>query len=692
MINQPDVLRSPVTAEHLARWAYVYIRQSSISQVLHHGESTSLQYQLVERVVAWGWPRDRVRVIDDDLGCSGTSADGREGFQILLGEIALARAGLIMSLDASRLSRNNSDWHKLIELCAIFGTLIADGERLYDPRIYGDRMLLGLSGMMSEAELHSLKVRLQDGARNKAARGELRVALPAGLTRMPHGEVIMNPDEEVQARLNLVFCKTKELGTVGGGVRYLRREGLLLPSRPIRGPAPHDIDCHPATRSGVLSILKNPAYAGVYAFGQTRRDPSRRTAGHPHSGLVQLPVDKWAVLLHNVYPAYITWEEFLANQAHLAANQFRSRKECLGAPRQGQALLQGIVRCGICGRRMQVRYAGDEGQRPLYICRYAESEYGGPICQDVRARGLDAEVERLVLEALAPDRIAIALAAVEELEKENAALHRQWQLRVERAKYEAERAQRQYYTVDPENRLVARTLERNWEEKLRDVEKVEQEYEAWVRHSRLELTDEDRRDILALAEDLPRVWSAPSTTPADRKQIVRLVIQEVIVDRNREKGKIWFQINWRTGATSEHWFVRAVGSYEEYADAESVEQRVRELQADNKKDAEIAAALNAEGYRTAQRQLFNSKVIWQLRRRWGLAAARTNGFYPPRWEDGTYSAPGAAAVLGVSRETIHNWLRSGRLQGYQAGKRMPWKIVLTEEQISALQADVKRDA
>jgi DNA invertase Pin-like site-specific DNA recombinase len=684
-------LNSQITAEHLARWAYVYVRQSCPGQVLRHSESTSLQYQLVERVVAWGWPRDRIRVIDDDLGRSGTSAEGRDGFQFLLSEIALGRAGLVMSLDASRLARNNSDWHRLIELCALFGTLMADGERIYDPRVYGDRMLLGLSGMMSEAELHSLKLRLQGGARNKAKRGELRQALPVGLTRLPHDEVVKNPDEEVQARLYLVFRKFKEIGTANGVARYCRREGLLLPTRPIRGPAPHDIIWQPATRSRVTSILKNPAYAGAYAYGRTMRDPARRKAGHPHSGIVRLPVDKWDILLHNVYPAYITWEEFLANQAQLENNQAPFRENSSGAAREGQALLQGIVKCGICGRRMHVRYAGDEGEYPVYFCRYAEIEYGGPRCQELRGRDLDVKVARLVLEALAPDRVVIALAALKELEQEYASLQRQRKLRLERVQYEAERAQRQYSAVEPENRLVARTLEHRWEEKLREVEKVEQEYETWLRQSRLELTNKDRRDILALGEDLPQVWHAPSTTPADRKQILRLVIKEVIVDRTRTQGKVWFQINWQTGATSEHWFIRQVHSYDEYADLEALERRVRELLAEHKKDGEIAEILNAEGFRTARRKPFKSATIYGLRRRWNLPAARANGFYPTRWEDGTYSVPGAAAVLGVSRDTIYKWRRVGRIQGFQEGKRMPWKIVLTEEQIATLQKKHKPD-
>jgi excisionase family DNA binding protein len=685
MMRRRDALRSPITAEHLARWAELYVRQSCPGQVLRHGESTDLQYQLVEQVVAWGWPRDRIHVIDDDLGRSGASADGREGFQYLLAQIALGLVGLVVSLDASRLARNNSDWHKLIEVCAIFGTLIADGERVYDLRDYSDRLLLGLSGMMSEAELHSLKVRLHDAAWNKARRGELHLHLPVGLTRLPHDEVVKNPDEEVRARLDLVFAKFKELGTVGGTIRYFRREELLLPRRPVHGPAPHDVVWQPASRSAVMQILKNPAYAGAYAFGQTVRDPARRTAGHPHSGIVHLPVDKWEVLLHNVYPAYITWEEFLANQAQLAANHYRFLKGNPGAPREGQALLQGIVKCGICGRRMHVRYAGDRGELPVYVCRYAESEYGGPRCQELRGRDLDAEVERLVLEALAPDRIAIALAALEELEREYESLRRQWQLRLERIRYEAERSQRQYSAVEPENRLVARTLEHRWEEKLREVEITEQEYETWLRQNRLALTEEDRHDILALGEDLPRVWHAPTTTVADRKQILRLLIKEVIVDRTRARGKAWFQINWQTGATSEHWFIRPVISYGEYADLEALEQRVRALHAEGKKDAKIAEVLNAEGFRTARRCLFGSASICHLRQRWGLGTVHDNDPNPVQWEDGTYSLRGATEVLGVSRGTIYNWLRSGRLQGHKVDGKTGWKIALSQEQIATLQ-------
>jgi DNA invertase Pin-like site-specific DNA recombinase len=690
IMSGPDVPSSKVTTEHLSKLAYVYVRQSCFAQVIQHGESTELQYSLVERAVQLGWPRDRVKVIDEDLGKSGSSVEGRQGFQQLIAEIGLGLVGLVLSWDASRLARNNSDWHQLLELCSLFGTLIADGESLYDPRTYSDRLLLGLSGMMSEAELHQLKLRLQAGARNKAERGELRLPLPVGLVRLRDGEVILHPDEEAQARIRLVFHKFRELGTAKAVVRYLRREELPLPSRPLRGPAPHEVVWKPARNSAVLCILKNPAYAGAYVYGRTTHDSTRRKPGRPHTGIIRRPIDKWPVLIHNAYPAYITWEEFLSNQAQLQANQNRYQENKRGVPRKGQALLQGILLCGRCGARMRLRYSGSHGEFPVYECDYAQSQYGGSRCQEVRALALDAEVEHLVLEALTPDQIGIALAALEQLEQEYASLRQQRQLRLERALYEAERVRRQYDAVEPENRLVARTLERLWEEKLRDVEKAEQEYQIWLQQHRLELTPTDRQEILALGEDLPKLWNAGGTTPADRKQILRLLIKEVIADQHRARGQVWFQINWQTGATSEHWYARRVRSYEEYAHLEVVRERVRELNAEQKMDSEIAAILNAEGFRTARDRPFSNEIIWLLRQQWNVPPVKPNGPNPLRWEDGTYSVEGAAAAIGVFPGTIYKWLRCGRLQGHQLAKGMPWKILLTQEEIASLQDYVQR--
>jgi excisionase family DNA binding protein len=690
MIRVVNNQEAKTTTEHQAKMAYVYVRQSTLGQVSRHQESTNLQYQLAEYAAQLGWPPERIKIIDEDLGKSGSSAAERQGFQQILAEIGLGRVGLVISLDASRLARNNSDWHQLLELCSVFGTLIADSEKVYDPGLYTDRMLLGLSGIMSEAELHQLKRRLHAGAWNKAKRGELNQALPVGLVRLQSGEVIFHPDEEVEARIRLVFAKFAELKVANAVRRYFQQQVLLLPSRPLKGPAPHDVVWRPARSSAILGILQNPAYAGAYVYGRRTHDPSRRKPGHPRSGTVRVPLDKWPIVIQNAYPAYITWETFLANQKQLEANQNRYQEERHGAPRKGQALLQGVIRCGRCGALMRLRYSGPKGQFPVYECTYAYSQYGAPRCQEVRGSGLDKEVEQILLEALMPDKLSLAMDALEELEQEYTSLKRQHELHLERLQYEAERAWRQYDAVEPENRLVARSLEKRWEQKLRALEKGQQEHQGWLKQQQLTLTDKDRQDILALGQDLPKVWQAASTTAVDRKQILRCVIKEVIVDQKRVRGKVWFQINWQTGAVTEYWYKRRTNSYADHADLEQIEQRIRELHAQQKLDDEIAEALNAEGFQTTKLKPFNSDAVWFLRNRMGLPPVIWQQSNPDRWEDGTYSVQGAAKILGVFPGTVYKWLQTGRLEGHQLRKGTPWKIVLTPEKEESLQKYLQR--
>jgi len=678
-----------INTVHRAKLAYVYIRQSSVGQIRHHQESTALQYRLVDRAVGLGWPRERVEVIDDDLGKSGAEAQQRFGFQRLIAEVGLGNAGLVLSYDASRLARNNGDWHQLLQLCSMFSVLIADSERLYDPALYHDRLLLGLSGIMSEAELHQIRMRLHQGERQKAARGELRIPLPAGLTQTPGGDIMLNPDAEVQSRIRLVFETFAGLGTARAVVRYLRKADLALPVRPLRGPAPHAVVWREANDARVRTILKNPAYAGAYVYGRRCAAPERRGPGvmHPTKAVAR---EQWEVCIKDAHPGYIDWEEYMTISDRLTDNVGNFRVGHRGAPRRGRALLQGIVKCGSCGRRMVLNYSGDLGDYPVYRCR-ADVDLGiGQYCQEVRALGVEAEVERLLLAALAPDQLAVTLAALDEINTDAHALERQWALKRERAAYETERARRQYDAVEPENRLVARSLESIWEDKLRDAERIEQDYQRWKAEQATALSTEDRARIAALGIDLPQLWETIGN--AERKAMLRLVIDEVVVDQRRAKGMVWMRILWQTGAATEHWLMRRTQSYAEAAHAEELEKRIRELNAEGCMDAQIAEIFNAEGLPNTRGGKFEHGTIHLLRKHWNIRTAKINGvdYNPPRWPDGSYSVQGAADALNITPQTVFKWLHKGRLQGRQLVKGQPWQIDLTDEQISLLRAQVRR--
>jgi DNA invertase Pin-like site-specific DNA recombinase len=690
VLSVAKAVEEPLTAAHRAKLAYIYVRQSSVQQVRQHQESTELQYRLVDRAVGLGWPRERVHVIDEDLGRSGATSGERHGFQRLIVEIGLGNAGLVLSLDASRLARNNRDWHQLLELCSLFGVILADGERLYDPSAYHDRLLLGLSGIMSEAELHQIKLRLHRGERQKAARGELRLPLPAGLSRGRGGDIALNPDEEVQERLRLVFAKFAELQSARAVMRYLRAHDLPLPVRPLLGPAPHAVAWCEANSARVRAILQNPAYAGAYVYGRRRPDPVRRRSG-ARAATTKVAVGAWEVCLPAAFPGYLSWEEFMANQRRLADNVNRYAAGHRGVPRRGHALLQGIAACGRCGRRMSLRYTGPHGDYPVYCCRADRDQGAAPLCQEVRALPVDGFVERTLLEALAPDRIAIAVAAVGQLQEEARQLEKQWDLRRERARYEAERAQRQYDAVEPENRLVARSLERAWEEKLRAVEAIEQAYERWRREEPLVLSEADHAVLQGLGENLPQVWQAATTTAADRKRLLRFVIKEVALDQKRERGQVWLKILWQTGATSEHAIQRHVHTYRDHFDLEPLRRRVAALNAAGKMDKEIAAVLNREGFVAARGCAFQGENVWLLRKRWGIATVKINGVSPnpPRWPDGSYSVQGAAAALGITPQTVFDYLARGLLSGRQLVKGQPWQIDVADEQIERLRARVR---
>jgi len=688
-ISDPD---ERLTATRRSKFAYVYVRQSSITQVRHNQESTELQYNLVDRAVRLGWPPDRVMVIDEDLGKSGSGQVERGGFQRLIAEIGLGNAGLVVSLDASRLARNNKDWHQLLELCSLFGVIIADGERLYDPCAYHDRLLLGLSGIMSEAELHQIRLRLHQGERQKAARGELRLPLPAGLAYDRAGQILLNPDEEVQARLCLVFEKFRELQTARGVLRYLRVQNLRMPVRPLRGPAPHDLEWRDATASQVLAVLRNPAYAGAYVYGRRRVNPIRQKPGaHPSTSKVS--IDDWEVCIKDAHPGYIDWEEFMTNQRRLADNVNRYEAGHRGVPRRGTALLQGLAVCGRCGRRMSVRYSGPRGQNPVYCCLADRHQTGGPLCQEVRAPLVDQLVAEALLKALEPDQIAIAVAALDRIGEEDRQLERQWSLRRERARYEAQRACRQYDAVEPENRLVARSLEKAWEDKLREADQIEQDYRKWRTREPLTLKGADYGVLQALAENLPAIWNAESTRTEERKRILRFIIQEVVLDQKKIRGKVCVRILWQTGAASEHQIRRRVQSYErDYSELEHVRDLITQLNAAGNTDKQIAETLNREGILSARGKSFTYENVWLLRRRFGIQTAKINGVAPnpPRWPDGSYSVQGVAAAIGVTTQVIFDYLANGLVHGRQSAKGQPWQINLSDDQIDQLKKRLQR--
>jgi len=689
---RPTHTGTKITDTHRAKLAYVYIRQSTPGQLLHHRESTTRQYELVARAVALGWPAPRVQIIDEDLAQSGAYAAQRMGFQHLLAELSLGRVGLVLSLEATRLARNSADWYRLLDLCSIFGAIIADAEFVYDARQYHDRLLLGLAGMMSEAELHHLHLRLHEGQRHKAERGALALPLPAGLERLRSGEVVLHPDEEVQARLWLVFTTFDRLGSARAVAQYLRQHALTLPTRPHQGPPPWPIVWVGAKTNGVLNILQNPAYAGAYVWGKSTTDPARRTPGVAHSGVVRLPPEQWQVCLPNTYPAYITWEQFTTTQQRLRANQYTYREAQPGAPRLGQALLQGIALCGRCGARLWVRYRGARGERPGYVCNTNAIELGEPRCQEVNAADVDPLVEALLLQALEPDKLALAVEAFAHLTRERAGLNHQWQLRLERARFDAERAKRQYDAVEPENRLVARNLERHWEAKLRAVEAVERDYHQWQGQHTTVLSPADRQAILALGQNLPALWHAATTTPADRKRITRLVVREVILDRTRAPEQVWLQINWQTGAMTQHWVPRHITRYGERVDVEQLRQRLHALKATGMQDQAIAVRLSTEGFSTGTGGPFTRGIVWSLRKRWSIGAMRParHQSMQRQWSDGSYTLAGVADLIGVHIRTVHTWIARGMLVPSQVYKGGPVKIALPEEQIRALRDYVAR--
>lgn len=647
---------------HLDQLAIVYIRQSSMQQVHRNQESTKIQYGLVRLAHELGWAADRINVIDDDLGVSGASAIGREGFQRLLTEVALDHVGLIVGVEMSRLARSNRDWHQLLELCARFGTLIADLDGLYDPSHYNDRLLLGLKGTMSEAELHILRQRLLQGKLHKARRGELGVPVPTGYLRQASGEVVLDPDEEVQLAVRTVFEEFEHIGTIHGVLRALAARGVQIGVRRRTRPDLGRLEWRRVHRGMIVNILRNPIYAGVYAYGRRQVDPRRQQPGRPGTGRTPLLLapEQWQVCLPDRVPAYISWEQYERHQIRLKTN--RDRHPGGGVHRNGAALLGGLLVCGRCGYRMSVQYGKSPNGRRYarYVCGHPAVVRGEAVCASLCTAPLDAMITQLALKAIEPAALEVSLRVSEQIERERQKSEALWQKRLQRARYEAERAERQYHAVEPENRLVARTLERSWEEKLEAERALQEEHRRHREQQPQHLTEKERGTIRALATNLPALWTAPTTTPADRKQVLRLLIDRVAASIDRGSEWVEVVVRWSGGHETRTQIRRPVGKLVSLARHQELLAEIRRLRAEGYGAREIAEVLNRDGWVTAtQRNTFNERLVRMILGRHGSVPKGPKR--PPSDDANEWWLADLAAELEMPLVTLYGWMRRGWL-------------------------------
>jgi DNA invertase Pin-like site-specific DNA recombinase len=662
--------RGKISEAHRRRRAVVYVRQSTLAQVERNTESAARQYALRERAIELGWPPGSVAVVDEDMGRSGATSAGRLGFSALVAEVGLGHVGLILALETSRLARSSADWHRLLDLCALTATLIADADGVYSPNDFNDRLLLGLKGAMSEAELHLIRARLDGGLRNKAARGELRLALPVGLDRDDDGRIVLCPDEQVRHAIEHVFALWRRLGSARQVVIELVAEGQHLPRRTV---GQRRIRWARASYGAVHDFLTNPAYAGAFVFGRKRREKRLDAQGRVQVRDVDVPLEQWSVCLPEHHPGYVSWPEYLQTRERLRSN-VRPRGEGGGAAREGAALLQGILRCGRCGRRMQVGYAGTGGKVRRYACVRGHLLHAtDQTCQSLGGGRLDHAVATAFLDAVTPAGVAATAGAVRELREQHDDRIAGQRLALERAEFEADRARRQFDACEPEHRLVARTLERALEDALATVERERGKLAALEQARPAPLTDSERDALVRLARDLPRLWKAETTTDRDRKELVRALIREVIVTVNAAERRAAVEVCWEGGARTELAIRLNARGPETRRLPEDTIALIRRL-AKHHPDRQIAAILSRQGRRTGSGLAFTEGRVKAARQRAGIPAAP-----PPEPDSQIVTIAQAATELGVSIFTIRRWLRDGLLPGEQVAPTAPWRIRLTDD-------------
>jgi len=640
-----------ITEQHLKHDAYLYIRQSTPRQVLENTESTQRQYSLRDRAVALGWPLERIHILDCDLGKSGSQSGGRDGFQKLVSEVALGKAGLVMGLEVSRLARNSADWHRLIELCSLMGALILDEDGIYDPANFNDRLLLGLKGTLSEAELHFLKARMRGGMINKARRGELEMRPPVGLLYRDDGVLILDPDVEVQAAMRLVFETFDRTGSAMQAAKLFHEQGIRFPRRIRKGVNKGELHWVQAAHSRILQVLHNPRYAGAFVYGRVR---TRLLPDGKHS-TTKVPRTEWQFVIPNVHVGYITWEQFESNQKRLAENAlgFGGVRKA-GPAREGPALLQSRVICGVCGERMSIHYGMAYHQvTPIYVCQEASIRRAEKVCQRVPGTVVDQAISDLLLELMQPLTLEVALAVQQELEARITETDTLRRKHVERAQYEAELARRRYMNVDPANRLVADSLEAEWNNKLHTLAEAQAQYEQQTHKQRLLIDSQTREQLLSLAADFPKTWNDPSVEPRERKRILRLLIEDVTLINGE---KIQVHVRLRGGATRSLSVTRPLPIAQIRKTKPEVVAEIDKL-LDQYCDREVAEILSQQGRRTWQNAPFNLKKIAHIRGAFNLQCR-----YNRLRAKGLLTAKEMSVLHGVTTTTINLWAREGRLR------------------------------
>jgi DNA invertase Pin-like site-specific DNA recombinase len=641
-----------ITSHHIDLLALLYVRQSTNHQLREHRESTERQYALANRLRLLGWPEERIVIIDQDLGCSGAGHQRRLGFQRVLAELTAERVGIVMGLEMSRLARNSKDWHDLFEVCGIFGALIADEDGVYDPHDPNDRLVLGMKGIISEMELHMMKTRLERGRLNKAQRGELFHDVPRGYVLTPVRLPVHDPDAQVRSVIQMVFDKFDELGSAHAVFRDFVRRRIDLPCRGRDGV----LRWHAPRPGAIRDILMHPLYAGAYSYGRHNVPKNKR---RPRGTPKRLAPEQWKVLLRDKCPAYITWDRFIRNRERLHENN--TRKDRKGPAREGCALLAGILFCGHCGRRLHPIYS--RNARPGYHCTRHFTAAVERACQgSIQCDVLDGLIEERIFQVLQPASIELSLRVVQDETLRREERNKNERQKTERARYDEQRAKRRYEAVDPENRLVAATLEKDWEQALQKRLDTEREYETRLQESPIRLTEAESQRLVALSSDIPSLWKSPSTNIKDRKQVIRHLVEKVVATIHGDTEIVDVTIHWAGGCLSQHQIIRRVSKYTQLQDYDQWCQRMIQLRREGKRSREIAAALNDEGFRMARhgRPITAFTVAKLLNESPFREQLRNQKLQPNEWlvED-------LAKELGMKQKKLKDWVTRGWARAIQ---------------------------